>query len=125
MSVTSILDNMISVTDLNRGGASKTLSRVGNNHPVIVLDGNRPSAVIITPDDYWRLTQAEEDFALYQEAMDRLHNGDGTQLTDIDYSASITIPSTTVLNQNLNKACNNASFDKIFRQHKENTCGWK
>lgn len=49
MSVTSILDNMISVTDLNRGGASKTLSRVGNNHPVIVLDGNRPSAVIITP----------------------------------------------------------------------------
>ena len=68
MSVTSILDNMISVTDLNRGGASKTLSRVGNNHPVIVLDGNRPSAVIITPDDY---------------------------------------------------------FDKIFRQHKENTCGWK
>ena len=72
MSVTSILDNMISVTDLNRGGASKTLSRVGNNHPVIVLDGNRP------------LTQAEEDFALYQEAMDRLHNGDGTQLTDID-----------------------------------------
>ena len=84
MSVTSILDNMISVTDLNRGGASKTLSRVGNNHPVIVLDGNRPSAVIITPDDYWRLTQAKEDFALYQEAMDRLHNGDGTQLTDID-----------------------------------------
>ena len=43
MSVTSILDNMISVTDLNRGGASKTLSRVGNNHPVIVLAGNRLS----------------------------------------------------------------------------------
>lgn len=53
MSVTSILDNMISVTDLSHGDASKTLSRVGNNHPVIVLKNNRPSAVIITPDDYW------------------------------------------------------------------------
>lgn len=49
MSVTSILDNMISVTDLSHGDASKTLSRVGNNHPVIVLKNNRPSAVIITP----------------------------------------------------------------------------
>ena len=84
MSVTSFLDNMISVTDLSHGDASKTLSRGGNNHPVIVLKNNRPSAVIITPDDYWRLTQAEEDFALYQEAMDRLHNDDGTQLTDTD-----------------------------------------
>lgn len=84
MSVTSILDNVVSVTDLNHGDASKTLSRVSNNHPVIVLDNNRPSVVIITPDDYWRLTQAEEDFALYQEVMERLHNDDGTRLTDID-----------------------------------------
>ncbi|WP_233430022.1 type II toxin-antitoxin system prevent-host-death family antitoxin [Bifidobacterium adolescentis] len=84
MSAASILDSMVSVTSLNHGGASKALSQVGDNHPVVVLKNNQPSAVIITPADYRRLTQAEEDFALYQEAMDRLHNGDGTQLTDID-----------------------------------------
>lgn len=84
MPATSILDNMVSVTSLNHGGASKALSRVEDDHPVIVLKNNRPSAVIITPDDYRRLTQAEEDFALYQEAMERLRNDDGTRLTDVD-----------------------------------------
>lgn len=81
MPVATLLDNMISVTSLNHGGASKALSRVGNDNPVVVLKNNRPSAVIITPDDYRRLTQAEEDFALYREAMDRLRDDDGTRLT--------------------------------------------
>lgn len=60
MSAASILDSMVSVTSLNHGGASKALSQVGDNHPVVVLKNNQPSAVIITPADYRRLTQAEE-----------------------------------------------------------------
>ena len=54
-----MLNNMVSISSLNHGEAGKVLSKVNNNHPVIVLDDNRPSAVIITPDYYWRLTQAE------------------------------------------------------------------
>lgn len=84
MSTTSILDSMVSVTSLNHGGASKALSQVGDDHPVIVLKNNQPSAVIITPGDYRRLTQAEENFALYREAMERLRNDDGTRLTSTD-----------------------------------------
>ena len=52
MSAASILDSMVSVTSLNHGGASKALSQVGDNHPVVVLKNNQPSAVIITPADY-------------------------------------------------------------------------
>lgn len=37
MSAASILDSMVSVTSLNHGGASKALSQVGDNHPVVVL----------------------------------------------------------------------------------------
>ena len=59
MSAASILDSMVSVTSLNHGGASKALSQVGDNHPVVVLKNNQPSAVIITPADYRRLTQAD------------------------------------------------------------------
>jgi len=81
MGSTVALDNMVPVTFLNHGGASKTLNKVGDDNPVIVLKNNRPSAVIITPDDYKRLTQAEEDFALYREAMERLQQDDGTRLT--------------------------------------------
>lgn len=77
----AILDNMVSVTSLNHGGASKALSRVGDGNPVIVLKNNQPSAVILTPADYKRLSQAEEDFALYQEAVERVRRDDGTRLT--------------------------------------------
>ena len=49
MSAASILDSMVSVTSLNHGGASKALSQVGDNHPVVVLKNNQPSAVIIPP----------------------------------------------------------------------------
>ena len=37
MPAASILDSMVSVTSLNHGGASKALSQVGDNHPVVVL----------------------------------------------------------------------------------------
>lgn len=80
MPAASILDSMVSVTSLNHGGASKALSQVGDNHPVVVLKNNQPSAVIITPADYRRLTQAEENFALYRS----LRNDDSTLLTDAD-----------------------------------------
>lgn len=40
MSAASILDSMVSVTSLNHGGASKALSQVGDNHPVVVLKNN-------------------------------------------------------------------------------------
>lgn len=84
MPAASILDSMVSVTSLNHGGASKALSQVGDNHPVVVLKNNQPSAVIITPADYRRLTQAEENFALYRKAVERLRNDDSTLLTDAD-----------------------------------------
>lgn len=77
-------DSMVSVTSLNHGGASKALSQVGDNHPVVVLKNNQPRAVIITPADYRRLTQAEENFALYRKAVERLRNDDSTLLTDAD-----------------------------------------
>ena len=85
MANTIALDNMVPVTFLNHGGASRTLNRVGDDNPVVVLKNNRPSAVIITPADYNRLTQAEEDFALYREAMERLRDDDGTRFTSEDY----------------------------------------
>ncbi len=74
MSAASILDSMVSVTSLNHGRTSKAFSQVGDNHPVVVLKNNQPSAVIITPADYGRLARAEENFALYRKAVERLRN---------------------------------------------------
>lgn len=61
-------------------GVSKTLSRVGNNNPIVVMRNNKPAGGVISPDEYRRLTEAEEDFALYLEAEERMKKGDGTRL---------------------------------------------
>lgn len=74
------LDNLVSVSELSHGGASKTLSRVGDNNPIVVMRNNKPAAGVISPDDYRRLTEAEEDFALYLEAEERMKRDDGTRL---------------------------------------------
>lgn len=77
---TPILDSVVSVSSLNHGGASRAISRVGDDQPLVVMKNNQPAAVIITPNDYRRLTQAEEDFALYLEAAERERRDDGTRL---------------------------------------------
>lgn len=81
MTVAKLLSNMVPISTLNHGGASKTLEQVSDGNPVVVLKNNQPAAVIITPSDYTRLTEAEEDFALYQEAMERLQHDNGHRLT--------------------------------------------
>ncbi|MBT1170656.1 type II toxin-antitoxin system Phd/YefM family antitoxin [Bifidobacterium sp. SO4] len=80
MAGTVSLDNLVSVSELSHGGVSRTLGRVSDNNPVVVMRNNKPAAVVITPDDYRRFTEAEEDFALYLEAEERMRNDDGTRL---------------------------------------------
>ena len=81
MAGTVSLDNLVSVSELSHGGVSRTLGRVSDNNPVVVMRNNKPAAVVITPDDYKRYTEAEEDFALYLEAADRIKHDDGKRLS--------------------------------------------
>lgn len=81
MAGTVSLDNLVSVSELSHGGASRALARVTNNNPVVVMRNNKPAAVVITPEDYKRYTEAEEDFALYLEAVDRMKRDDGERLS--------------------------------------------
>ena len=39
------LDNLVSVSELSHGGVSKTLSRVGDNNPIVVMRNNKPAAI--------------------------------------------------------------------------------
>ncbi|KFI93218.1 antitoxin Phd/YefM, type II toxin-antitoxin system domain protein [Bifidobacterium saguini DSM 23967] len=79
-----MLDNLVSVSELSHGGASRAIGRVGDGNPVVVMRNNKPAAVIISPDEYRRLTKTEEDFALYLEAMERTRHDDGARLTAED-----------------------------------------
>ena len=81
MSGADLLDRLVPVSEFNHGGASKAFNSVSDGNPLVVLKNNKPSAVIISPDDYRRLTEAQEDFALYLEAKERLEHADGEYLT--------------------------------------------
>lgn len=96
------LDNLVSVSELSHGGVSKTLSRVGNNNPIVVMRNNKPAAGVISPDDYRRLTEAEEDFALYLEAEERMKKGTGQDSAWTTCSARNTSPSMTAMSRSSN-----------------------
>ena len=74
---------IIPVSEFGHGGASKAFARVTDGNPVFVLKHNRPSAVIVTPEDYRRMTEAVTDLELYQEAQSRLAADDGTTLLKV------------------------------------------
>ncbi|WEV66359.1 type II toxin-antitoxin system Phd/YefM family antitoxin [Bifidobacterium sp. ESL0764] len=78
------LENLVSASEFNHGKASQTFKRVQDDNPVVVLKNNKPTAVIVSPNDYRRLTEAEENFVLYQEAMERLKNDSGKRLTEVE-----------------------------------------
>lgn len=79
MAATVSIDNLVSVSELSHGGVSKALGRVADGNPLVVMRNNKPAAVVVTPDDYRRYTEAEEDFALYLEAVDRMNHDTGAR----------------------------------------------
>lgn len=77
--------NIISVSDLGRGKASKVIQRVETNKEhFIVVKNNRPRAVIISVDKYSELLELREELELLALAKSRLKNCDELDYTDFD-----------------------------------------
>ncbi|MGL4736754.1 MAG: type II toxin-antitoxin system Phd/YefM family antitoxin [Cellulosilyticaceae bacterium] len=68
----NILDCLIPITQFNKGQASRIFDRLRTEKQLIVLKNNAPSAVILSPEEYARLAEIEEDYALLLEATSRL-----------------------------------------------------
>lgn len=68
----NILTRLIPITQFNRGQASRIFDRLHSEPELIVLKNNQPSAVILSPDEYTRLAEIEENYILLLEATKRL-----------------------------------------------------
>lgn len=79
-SVAQVLENMVPVSQFSRGKASKIFDRLRDEKQLIVLKNNQVSAVILSPDEYYRLSEIEEDFHLLIEAEARLRENEGKPL---------------------------------------------
>ena len=67
-----ILDSRVPIPQFNRGQASRIFDRRHNENQLIVLKNNQPAAIILSPSEFQRLSEIEEDYTLLLEATRRL-----------------------------------------------------
>ena len=63
-----LLQSLIPISQFNKGQAAKIFDRLHSEKELIVLKNNQPSAIILSPEEYIRLTEIEEDYLLLLEA---------------------------------------------------------
>ena len=74
---TDFLQSLVPISQFNKGQAAKIFDRLHSEKELIVLKNNQPSAVILSLEEYTRLTETEEDYFLLLEANRRIEeNGD-------------------------------------------------
>jgi PHD/YefM family antitoxin component YafN of YafNO toxin-antitoxin module len=72
-----LLKNMVSITELNKGKASKIIEEVKKTGYKVILKNNSPEAVLITPEQFEELISLREeilDMTLGMEALKRMSN---------------------------------------------------
>lgn len=72
MGQADVLDRLVPITSFNKGHASRIFERAKSAGPLFVLKNNAPEAVIMSTEDYARMSEAEENYALLLEATERL-----------------------------------------------------
>lgn len=68
----NVLNKLIPITQFNRGHASRIFDRLHTENQLVVLKNNQPAAVILSPAEFSRLSDIEEDYKLLKEAVERL-----------------------------------------------------
>ncbi len=68
----NVMDCLVPISLFNKGQATKIFNRLKETKELFVLKNNQPSAVILSPEEYVRLTEIEENYTLLLEATSRL-----------------------------------------------------
>ena len=88
----NVLNTLVPITQFNRGQASRIFDRLHSESQLVVLKNNQPAAVILSPAEYMRLSEIEEDYLLLLEATKRLADNteSSTPLSDVMKELGIT-----------------------------------
>ena len=57
-----LLQSLVPISQFNKGQAAKIFDRLHSERELIVLKNNQPSAIILSPAEYTRLTEIEEGY---------------------------------------------------------------
>ena len=88
----NVLNSLVPITQFNRGQAARIFDRLHSESQLVVLKNNQPAAVILSPSEYQRLSEIEEDYLLLREAMERLsaNTAPTTPMVDVMRELGIT-----------------------------------
>lgn len=78
------LQSLVPISQFNKGQAAKIFDRLRFEKELIVLKNNQPSAIILSPEEYTRLTEIEEDYFLLLEANKRLDDNGNKENVSYD-----------------------------------------
>ena len=86
-----VLDSLIPITQFNRGQASRIFDRLHTENQLIVLKNNQPAAIILSPSEFQRLREIEEDYSLLLEATRRLKEDSSSTYSRKDLMSELNI----------------------------------
>lgn len=79
-----LLQSLVPISQFNKGQAARIFDRLHSERELIVLKNNQPSAVILSPEEYTRLTEIEEDYFLLLEANKRMEDNGNKKTISFD-----------------------------------------
>jgi antitoxin StbD len=79
MPALDMLDNIVPISDFNRGKSTQAFGKSTDGNPVFVMKRNVPDHVIVTVDDYRAGEEAKEDLGLLMLALQRMKQFDPSQ----------------------------------------------
>lgn len=80
----NLLQSLVPISQFNKGQAAKIFDRLHSEKELIVLKNNQPSAIILSPEEYTRLTEIEEDYFLLLEANRRMESNGNNETISFD-----------------------------------------
>lgn len=74
VSMAGALDSLVSISQFNKGYASRIFDKLKEKKQMVVLKNNEPAAILLSPEEYSRLTEIEEDYLLLCESVRRMEH---------------------------------------------------
>ena len=72
MTFQTTLRSFVPISQFNKGQAAKIFDRLKTEQRLMVLKNNAPAAVILSPEEYYRITEYEMDQELLRMAHARM-----------------------------------------------------
>ena len=88
----STLQSLVSISQFSKGQATKVFDRLHNESQLAVLQNNKPAAILLSPEEFSRLAEIEENYHLLMLAQERLANNNiNNAISEADVMASLGI----------------------------------